>query len=205
MDPFAEYPPEGFEFTVDGKPWRYWERIYLMLDKPSGYECSRVPLHHPSVFELLPEPIRRRGAQPVGRLDEDASGLLLLFDDGAFIHALASPKRKVPKVYRVTCRHPVDDAQPAILLVGVRLRGDAWPAAALACTRIDVRQIELTLGEGKYHQVKRMLAAVSNRVEALRRIAIGGLHLDEALGLGNWRCLEAKELSRLRGGQSDAS
>ncbi len=196
-DPFIEFPLRELEFSVDGQPWRFRERVYLMLDKPVGHECSRAPRHHPSVFDLLPDPLRRREAQAVGRLDEDTSGLLLFSDDGAFIHALISPKRKVPKRYRVTCRHPVDDAQIAALLEGVQLRDEATPVAALACARIDACQIELALGEGKYHQVKRMLAAVGNRVESLRRIAIGELYLDESLGPGGWRYLEMEDLARL--------
>ncbi len=91
VDPFAEFEPTGLPFSVDGELWVYREKVYLALNKPAGYECSRSPLHHPSVLSLLPEPLTRRGVQPVGRLDQDSTGLLLLTDDGQFIHALTSP------------------------------------------------------------------------------------------------------------------
>jgi 16S rRNA pseudouridine516 synthase len=196
-DPFIELDPQGLEFTVDGEPWRYREHAYLMLHKPQGYECSRAPKHHPSIFSLLPDPLVGREVQSVGRLDEDTTGLLLLTDDGQFIHALTSPKRKVAKVYAVTTKHPVDEAQLAQLRRGVQLHDEPKPIAAAACERIDDHLIHLTLIEGKYHQVKRMLAAAGNRVEALRRIAIGGLALPDDLEAGEWRWLEPADLELL--------
>ncbi|TCS69014.1 ribosomal small subunit pseudouridine synthase A [Sulfuritortus calidifontis] len=196
-DPFIELEPQGLEFSVDGEPWRYREHAYVMLHKPQGYECSRAPRHHPSVFSLLPEPLVGRAVQSVGRLDEDTTGLLLLTDDGQFIHALTSPKRKVPKIYAVTTKHPVDAAQLAALRRGVQLHDEPRPIAAAACERIDDHLIHLTLIEGKYHQVKRMLAAAGNRVEALRRIAIGGLVLPDDMAAGEWRWLEPADLDRL--------
>ncbi len=196
-DPFAEFAPEGLHFSVDGEPWQYREHAYVMLHKPQGYECSRAPKHHPSIFSLLPDPLIGREVQPVGRLDEDTTGLLLLTDDGQFIHALTSPKRKVPKVYAVSTKHPVDDAQLAALRRGVQLHDEPAPIAAATCEQIAERLIHLTLIEGKYHQVKRMVAAAGNRVEALRRIAIGGLTLPDDLEEGEWRWLEPADLERL--------
>jgi len=193
-NPFAEFNPDGFEFEVDGEVWQYQEHAYLMLNKPAGYECSRSPKHHTGVLDLLPEPLQRRGVQPVGRLDEDTTGLLLFSDDGQFIHRMISPKHKVAKVYEVTAKHPVEDAQIAALLAGVQLRDEPEPIAAAACERISECVIHLTLTEGKYHQVKRMLGAAGNRVEALRRIAIGGLELPEYLPERGWRWLTANEL-----------
>ena len=198
-DPFAEFDPNGLSFSVEGEPWQYREHAYVMLHKPQGHECSRTPKHHPSIFSLLPGPLVGREVQPVGRLDEDTTGLLLLTDDGQFIHALTSPKRKVPKVYAVTTKHPVDDDQLAALRRGVQLHDEPAPIAAAACERIDERLIHLTLIEGKYHQVKRMLAAAGNRVEALCRIAIGGLSLPDDLEPGEWRWLEASDLEKLWG------
>ena len=87
----------GLDFTVFDEPWTYREHLYLALNKPPNYECSRKPSHHPGVLRLLPDEFRRRDIQPVGRLDHDTTGLLLLSDDGAFIHAQSSPKRHVPK------------------------------------------------------------------------------------------------------------
>lgn len=196
-DPFAGIATEGLEFEVDGIVWPYRAQAYLMLNKPADYECSRAPKHHPSVLDLLPEPLRNRGVQPVGRLDEDTTGLLLLSDDGQFIHRLISPKHKVAKVYEVTARHPVDDDQIAALLAGVQLHDEPAPIAAAACERAGERVVRLTLTEGKYHQVKRMLAAAGNRVEALKRIAVGPVALPADLPEGGWRWLTPDELEGL--------
>lgn len=189
-DPFAAFATDGLEFTVDGAPWRYRAHAYLLLNKPAGYECSRAPLHHPSVFALLPPQLVARGVQCVGRLDEDTTGVLLLSDDGQFIHAMGSGKRKVPKVYQVTAKHPVSEAQIAALLAGVELHDEPAPIAAAACERLDAHRVLLTLTSGKYHQVKRMVAAAGNRVEALKRLAVGDWALPEDLPEGQWRWIE---------------
>lgn len=196
-DPFAEFEPEGLQFTVYGEPWQYRKQAYLMLHKPGGYECSHKPQHHPSIFSLLPAPLIERGVQAIGRLDEDTTGLMLLSDDGTFIHRMSSPKWKVPKVYEVTTKHAVDEAQIATLLSGVQLVDEPAPIAALACTQISENVIHLTLAEGKYHQVKRMVAASSNRVEGLKRIQIGELKLPDDLAPGEWRWLDADALTPL--------
>lgn len=202
-DPFAEFEPDGLGFGVDGEDWVYRERTTVMLHKPAGYECSRSPRHHPGALGLLPAPLVNRGVQSVGRLDADTTGLLLLTDDGDLIHRLISPRHQVAKVYEVTAKHPVDDTQIAALLAGVQLRDEPAPIAAAACERVDEGEdghvIRLTLTEGKYHQVKRMLAAAGNRVEALKRVAVGGLVLPEDLAEGQWRWLEAADLERLLG------
>jgi 16S rRNA pseudouridine516 synthase len=196
-DPFAEFPVEGLTFSVAGTAWIYRAQAYLMLNKPAGHECSRSPKHHASVLDLLPAPLIERGVQPVGRLDEDTTGLLLLSDDGQFIHRLISPKHKVAKVYAVTLKHPVGDALIGALLDGVQLHDEPAPVAALACEAISEDLIHLTLGEGKYHQVKRMVAAAGNRVTGLRRIRIGHLALPDDLIEGAWRWLDATDLDRL--------
>jgi 16S rRNA pseudouridine516 synthase len=196
-DPFAEFDPERLEFSVDGEAWRYRAQAYLMLNKPAGHECSRSPRHHAGVFDLLPKPLFERGVQPVGRLDEDTTGLLLLSDDGQFIHRLISPKHQVAKVYAVTLKHPVLPELVEALRAGVLLRDETEPTVALDCVAVNTHRIHLTLGEGKYHQVKRMVAAAGNRVEALKRIRIGGLDLPDDLAEGAWRWLDAADLERL--------
>lgn len=198
-DPFAEFPVPGIEFSVDQVCWQVQLPAYLMLHKPTGVECSRQPRHHPSVFSLLPMPLARRGVQPVGRLDEDTSGLLLLSDDGAFIHALSSPRRKVAKVYEVETRHPVGAAQVSALLAGVTLHDAPTPVIATACELLAERQLRLTITAGSYHQVKRMIAAVGNRVDRLKRTAIGELALPPDLPPGAWRWLTADELAGFAG------
>jgi len=191
---------EGLEFTVHGESWTCHEQLYIALYKPSGYECSRKPSHHPGVLSLLPEQFAWRETQPVGRLDHDTTGLLLLSDDGAFIHAHTSPKRQVPKVYLASVQEPVTDALVARLLGGVQLDDEPAPLSVQGCRPIDSHRLEIVLVQGKYHQVKRMLAAAGNHCVALHRASIGGLSLD-ALGLatGGWCHLNPEQRALLSG------
>lgn len=197
-DAHASFDATQLVFEVDGVAWPYRARAYVALNKPAGYECSREPQHHSSVFALLPPQFAERGVQCVGRLDQDTTGLLLLSDDGQFVHAYTSPKRKVPKTYVATVRHPLDDAQLDALRAGVLLHGEPKPVAALAAVARGERLLEMTIAEGKYHQVKRMVAAASNRVEALHRSRIGGFALPEDLAEGAWRWLDERDLAALR-------
>ena len=201
----AEIAVDGLTLTVDGTPWPFHAQAYLMLNKPAGFECSHKPKVWPSVYELLPIPLRLRptkssvdGVQAIGRLDQDTTGLLILSDDGQFIHRMASPKHHVPKMYVVTTKHAVDDAAIDALLSGVVLNDDPEPVRAVACVRVSDTVIKLTLTEGKYHQVKRMLAAVGNRVEALHRAQMGGLALGADLAEGQWRWLTADDLALIK-------
>lgn len=191
----------GFEFEVEGQSWPYAEHALILLHKPAGFECSQRPGASPGVMSLLPRPLRQRGVQAVGRLDVDTTGLLLLTDDGALLHRLTSPKHHVPKVYEVSAKHPVDDTQIARLLAGVVLndepRDDPTPVRAAAAERTGECTLRLTLTEGKYHQVKRMLGAVGNRCEALHRSAIGSLRLEDGLKAGQWRWVDDAERAQL--------
>jgi 16S rRNA pseudouridine516 synthase len=204
-DAGARVSTEGLRFTVQGQDWAYHERAYLMLHKPAGTECSQKPSAWPSVYTLLPAPLRQRpgagkiaGVQAVGRLDQDTTGLLLFSDDGTFIHRMASPRHHLPKVYEVRLRHPLAPDAVARLLAGVVLDDDPRPVRAAACEPVGEDGLRLTLTEGKYHQVKRMIAAVGNRVEALHRSRIGDLDLPPDLAPGQWRWLGAADLDRLR-------
>ena len=199
-DPTADFDTDGLMFSVQGRPWPFHAKALLMLNKPAGYECSQKPRHHPSVLSLLPPPLRVRGVQPIGRLDADTTGLLLLSDDGALIHKLTSPKWHVPKVYRVDCAHPPTPAQRRRLCDGVVLRDDPVPVRAAACEASGAQQILLTLTAGKYHQVKRMLAAVGNRVVALQRVSFGALSLPADLAPGQWRWVEPEAVARFGSG-----
>ena len=201
--------PEGLQFTVQGARWAYHERAYVMLHKPAGTECSQKPSTWPSVYTLLPAPLRQRpqkgpvqGVQAVGRLDQDTTGLLLLTDDGAFIHRMNSPRHHVPKVYEVTVKHAINGEQVDKLLKGVVLDDDPAPVRAAACEAVSATHLRLTLTEGKYHQVKRMVAAVGNRVEGLHRSQVGSLVLPADLAAGQWRWLTADEVQALRTPQS---
>ena len=204
LDSALDIDPEGLRFRVQGVEWAYHALGYVLLNKPAGTECSQKPSAYPSIYTLLPMPLRQRpnkgavqGVQAVGRLDQDTTGLLLLSDDGQFIHRMSSPKKHVPKIYRVTTRHPVDARQVARLLEGVVLDDDPKPVCAAACEQVEEHVLDLTLTEGKYHQVKRMVAAVGNRVEGLHRWKIGDLSLPEDLQPGQWRWLSAEDLARL--------
>lgn len=196
-DPFEEVVAEGLEFIVDGEIWAYRERAYLMLHKPLGYECSRISQHHRSVFELLPPQLMQRGVQPVGRLDVETTGLLLLSDEGQFIHAWSSGKKGIPKRYEVQAKHAVSADMLTALREGVQLRDEPMPLAARSCELRSERELSLVVTEGRYHQVRRMVAAAGNRAEGLHRAAIGGLELPEDLPLGEWRWLSEEDIERL--------
>jgi 16S rRNA pseudouridine516 synthase len=189
-DPFLEVDTAGLSFGVRGELWPYRAKALVLLHKPTGYECSQKPKHHPSVMSLLPLPLRVRGLQPVGRLDEDTTGLLLMTDDGALIHRLTSPKKHVPKVYEIETVDPVTERQVDALRHGVILHDDPLPVRAAACEQIGPKALRLTLLEGKYHQVKRMVAAAGNTVTALHRSAYGVLTLPPDLAPGQWRWLD---------------
>ena len=202
-DPGVFFEPENLKFKVQGTEWPYFDRVYLMLHKPTGTECSQKPSTWPSIYTLLPSPLRLRpqkaavqGVQAVGRLDQDTTGLLLLTDDGKFIHRMSSPKHHMPKVYEVTTKHNISEQQIEKLLAGVVLDDSPKPVKAAACEKVSDTHLKLTLTEGKYHQVKRMLAAVGNRVEGLHRSAIGHLTLPDDLAPGQWRWILPIELEK---------
>ena len=197
-DPRAVFETSGLEFTVFDEAWRYREHVYIALHKPANFECSRKPSHHPGVLSLLPEQFTWRDVQPVGRLDHDTTGLLLMSDDGAFIHAQSSPKRHIPKVYVATTHEPVTPALVELLLAGVQLHDEPAPLAAVTCRQCGTHQLEIVLEQGKYHQVKRMLAAAGNHCSALNRSAIGMLTLEAlALEAGAWCYLDEAQLALL--------
>jgi 16S rRNA pseudouridine516 synthase len=199
-----EFIAKDLRFRVQGVDWPYFEKAYVVLNKPTATECSQKPSTYPSIYTLLPSPLRLRpqkaavqGVQAVGRLDQDTTGMLLLTDDGKFIHRMSSPRHHVPKVYEVTVKHALTPIQVQKLLDGVVLDDDPKPVRAAACEAIGEFHLRLTLTEGKYHQVKRMVAAVSNRVEGLHRSQIGGLRLPEGLAPGQWRWLTEADLLQI--------
>lgn len=189
-DPDMEVNPAGLVFSVNGEDWRYREKVYVMLHKPPGYECSQKPKHHPSVLSLMPSQLRNRDIQTVGRLDEDTTGLLLLTDDGQFVHVYTSPKKNIAKVYRATVKHPLTEELLSALRAGVVLNDDPEPVVAQSAIARDAHTLELVVTGGKYHQVKRMVAAAGNRVEALHRERMGEFVLPADLAPGEWRYVE---------------
>ena len=189
---------DGLVLHVFDEEWKYREHVYIALNKPANFECSRKPSHHPGVLTLLPEQFTWRDVQPVGRLDHDTTGMLLMSDDGPFIHAQSSPKRHIPKIYQATTAETVTPALIAQLLAGVQLHDEPAPLAAVSCVQLGDNLLEIVLEQGKYHQVKRMLAAAGNHCSALHRAAIGNLTL-ESLGLaeGEWCFLDQAQLDLL--------
>ena len=196
-DPAVDLATDGLQFEVEGQAWTFQATSLVLLHKPAGYECSQKPTAWPSVMLLLPAALRRRGIQPVGRLDQDTTGLLLLTDDGKLIHRLTSPKHHVPKVYEVGCDRPVDAAQIEQMLRGVVLDDDPLPVLAEGCELTGEKSLRLTLIQGKYHQVKRMVAAVGNHCTSLHRSAFGALTLADGPAPGQWRFVSDAERAAL--------
>ncbi len=196
-DPACDLTTDGLQFEVEGQAWTFQANSLVLLHKPAGYECSQKPTAWPSVMLLLPAALRRRGIQPVGRLDQDTTGLLLLTDDGKLIHRLTSPKHHVPKVYEVGCDRPVDATQVEQMLRGVVLDDDPLPVLAEGCELTGEKSLRLTLIQGKYHQVKRMVAAVGNHCTSLHRSAFGALTLADGPEPGQWRFVSDAERAAL--------
>lgn len=200
-DPFAEFDTAGFVFEIDDWEWEYAEQVYIALHKPAGYECSHKPKHNESVYHLLPDPLVARNVQSVGRLDVDTTGLLLFSDDGQFIHAISSAKRHVTKTYRAETAESVSDTMIERLLAGVQLHDEPEPALALEARRLADKTLELVVDQGKYHLVKRMIAATGNHVDQLHRSAVGKLSLNDGslpeLEPSDWCYLRPKHLELL--------
>lgn len=196
-DPEAVVATEGLHFRIGALelPWR--SGLYLAFHKPAGTECSHAPTHHRSVFSFFPAPFLNRGLEAVGRLDADTTGLLFLSDSGTFNHLLTSPRKHVPKTYRVGTKHPISPEQTDRLKAGVDLRGEEGRTLPATIVLLEDRSCDLTVEEGRYHQVKRMFAAVGNRVETIHRISIGPVKLDDGLAPGQWRWLTEAELASL--------
>ena len=194
-DPDAKVNAEGTAFTVNGEAWVATSRVVLVMHKPVDFEVSRKPQYHPSVHSLLPEPFNMRGVQAAGRLDADTTGMLLLSDDGALIHALTSPKRNVHKTYEVRLVRPCTPELVHALKSGVQLHDEPGPIAAVHCEATGADSLRIVLREGKYHQVKRMIGAGGNRVLSLHRAAIGAFGLPPELQPGQWREVSEAELA----------
>ena len=195
-DPFEELPVRPDVITVNGEEIPTVEKLYIMLYKPVDVECSHNARDHRSVFELLPDRFTAMGIQTVGRLDADSTGLLLLSNQGDFIHKVESPKKGLLKKYRVTLARAFTEEQREELLSGVMLKDERRPVEAKEIS-VDGNSVTISIGEGLYHQVRRMFAAVGNHVETLERESIGPVVLDRTLGLGGWRFLTENEIKAL--------
>jgi 16S rRNA pseudouridine516 synthase len=196
-DPEEKISTENLQLQVDGEDWEFHEKAYIAFNKPIGYECSHKTSHHPSIYGLLPQPLVERGIQCVGRLDYDTTGLILMSDDGQFIHKMTTPKKNIGKIYEITTPDPITQKQIDHLLGGVVLDDDPKPCFATACVQKDEKLLAMTIVEGRYHQVKRMMAAVGNHVAALHRTTIGAYTMPSDLPQGEWRWLYPDDLVQL--------
>ena len=186
------------DILVDGEPLDPPPGVVIMLNKPTGYVCTTKDADR-LIYELLPPrfPHRSPIIAPVGRLDRDTSGLLLLTDDGQLNHRLTSPRRHLSKVYEVELANDLrGDEADAFASGTMMLESETTPLQPAKLEAIGSRHARVTLTEGRYHQVRRMFAAMGNHVESLHRTAIGGLGLG-SLRTGTWKVLDASELSRL--------
>ncbi len=184
------------EIRFDGEPLDPPHGMVILMHKPVGYVCSHDDGEGRLVYDLLPERWRRRDPKisTVGRLDKDTSGLLLLTDDGALLHRLTSPKHKVPKVYEATLDRALKGDETEIFASGtLMLGGEKTPCLPAKLTVIDETHARLEIVEGRYHQVRRMFAAVGNHVTALHRSAFGDLTLED-LEAGEYRLLPHRTL-----------
>jgi 16S rRNA pseudouridine516 synthase len=183
---------------IDGEPLDPPHGLLLMLHKPIGYTCSTKDAGH-IVYELIPPRYLERSpvVATVGRLDRDTSGLLLLTDDGQLLHRIVSPKAQISKVYEATLARDLRGDEVKLFASGkMMLESEREPLAPAHLEIIDARHARLTLTEGRYHQARRMFAAVGNHVEALHRSRVGGLELDD-LPVGQWRQLGEGDVQRL--------
>lgn len=194
--PAIHVDPDVQTVAYRGEPIVYRRYTYVLLNKPTGYVSATEDTRLPYVTELLPTELRRMELFPVGRLDRDTTGLMLLTNNGPLAHELLSPRHHVEKVYRFTCEHPLCDGCEERFLHGVTIGGYACKPAVLVADD-DRMGGYLTLTEGKYHQVKRMLEAVDNRVLTLERVRFGPLTLDDTLPRGAFRYLTDEEQAAL--------
>ena len=186
--------PEKQTVTFMGQKIEYRRFTYVMLNKPEGYVSATEDSRLPVVTELLPEALRRQELFPVGRLDRDTVGLMILTNNGPLAHTLLSPKYHVEKQYRFEAAEALAENAEEVFASGVVLSdGYECKSAVLVCDG-DRRSGMITLTEGKYHQIKRMIASFDNRVVSLERISFAGIPLDTALRRGEWRYLTDEEI-----------
>ena len=189
--------PDRSSVIYLGRQVTYQKFTYVMLNKPTGYVSATDDKSLPYVTELLPEELRRRELFPVGRLDRDTVGLMILTNNGVLAHSLLSPKHHVEKEYFFTADEPLDAEAERDFKEGITLAdGYECKSAGLVLSE-DRREGRITLTEGKYHQIKRMIASRNNRVTSLERISFGSIRLDPSLSRGEWRYLTDEEAAYL--------
>ncbi len=183
--------------ALRGRVLTYRQYLYIMLNKPEGVVCATRDGLSSTVLELLPEELRRKGLFPAGRLDKDTEGFVFITDDGELAHRMLSPKKHVEKEYIVTLESPAQERYIGIFAEGMTIDGGEECMPAQLFLTEDRHVVHLVLHEGKYHQVKRMMEAVGNKVTHLKRVRMGGIMLDPSLASGECREITQEELSRL--------
>ena len=191
--------PDAARIQVDGSELEIHTYTYILLHKPAGVLSATEDPRQKTVLDLLPPDLRRRGLFPVGRLDKDTEGLLLLTNDGALAHRLLAPKSHVDKVYYARLDRPLGEADREAFARGITLADGLECMSAGLELLGDGREVLVTLHEGKFHQIKRMIASRGAAVCYLKRISMGPLHLDETLARGEYRHLSAEEVAKIGG------
>lgn len=182
--------------TINSQRFIYKKHIYIMMNKPEGVISASDSPNDRTVIDLLPDELKRPGLFPAGRLDRDTTGFMLITDDGDFAHRILSPKRHVSKTYRVTLREDITEDEAEMIRTGLMLNGEKLLPAKVK--KLDGEHVyEVVLKEGRYHQIKRMFARLSNEVVALERTAMGNLMLDTALKRGDAREMTAEEITQV--------
>ncbi|HHW46161.1 MAG TPA: rRNA pseudouridine synthase [Clostridiales bacterium] len=196
-DPSEKLDPASSGIAIDGKPFAYKKHIYLMLNKPAGVLSATTDSNSKTVLDLIPKVYKRNGLFPVGRLDKDTTGLMIITDDGDFAHKVISPKYGINKHYHAVVDGKITDEIIRTFATGVKLKDGflCAPAELKVLDNGDNPLAEVVIKEGKYHQIKRMFAAAGLKVLALRRVKIGGLSLDNNLPEGECRELSKTEES----------
>ena len=196
-DPAEKFDPDTVSLTVDGEPIDGPGHIYIMLNKPAGVLTATRDPRKPTVVDAMPEEWKRRGLFPVGRLDKDTTGLLLLTDDGVFAHKVISPKSHVSKLYEAVVDGTPCEADFAAFRGGIVLR-DGTQCLPAELIDLGGGRVQVEVFEGKYHQVKRMLGSRQMPVLHLKRLRIGGLWLDSSLAEGEYRRLTPEEIQKIQ-------
>lgn len=195
--PEEQINPETDSIFIGKRKIIYKRFIYIMLNKPAGTVCAVRDKLSPTVLELLPEDLRRKGLFPAGRLDKDTEGFVFITDDGGLAHKITAPGSHVEKEYEVTLVSPAEDFYKEYFSRGITIDGNEKCRPADLIFTENKHMVRLILQEGKYHQVKRMMKAVGNSVASLRRIRIGGIVLDPSLAPGESREILHKEIENL--------
>ncbi len=193
LHPTALFSQKNLRLTVENQTFWTKEYVVLALNKPVGFECSQNAFHA-GIFSLIPKRFCNRGVQPIGRLDVNTSGLIFLTDNGKLNHFLTSPKNQIPRVYVAECAENITEHLLIKLQKGVFLKNEQKKSIAQHAQKLNEKTLKLTLTGGKYHEVRRMIAALGNHVVQLKRIAYGNFQLPENLAEGAFELIDSSRI-----------